>query len=105
VPKIHELERLRTVLQPHYPSLRLRHRGLAFLTNFAVGVRYPGDNATKRQADAALRWAGRVREARAARSSACARRAGGAGSPHEMVWKPGLEPRGAAYSDPITTRA
>jgi HEPN domain-containing protein len=63
VPKIHELERLLTVLQPHYPALRLHRRGLAFLTNFAIGVRYPGDNASKRQADAALRWAGRVRDA------------------------------------------
>jgi HEPN domain-containing protein len=63
VRKSHELERLLTVLQPHYPLLRLQRRGLAFLSNFAIGVRYPGDNATKRQADAALRWAGHVREA------------------------------------------
>ena len=63
VPKIHELERARALLEPHYPTLRLKRRGLAFLSNFAVGVRYPGDNATKRQADAAVRWAGQVRAA------------------------------------------
>ena len=34
-----------------------------FLTDFAVEYRYPGDNASKRQAQAALRWAGRVRDA------------------------------------------
>jgi len=34
---------------------------MLFLSNFAVETRYPGDNATKRQAIAALRWAGRVR--------------------------------------------
>ena len=31
------------------------------LTQFAVDTRYPGENASKRQAEAALRWAGRVR--------------------------------------------
>jgi hypothetical protein len=36
---------------------------MRFLTRFAVGPRYPGDNVTKRQAKAALRWAGRVRAA------------------------------------------
>jgi hypothetical protein len=34
---------------------------LIFLTGFAVETRYPGKNATRRQAEAALRWAGRVR--------------------------------------------
>jgi hypothetical protein len=36
-------------------------RGLIFLTDFAVDIRYPGDSASKRQAASALRWAGRVR--------------------------------------------
>ena len=61
VPKTHELDHLRTLLLPHHPSLRGWRRGLVFLTNFAVTVRYPGDDATRRQAIAALRWAQRVR--------------------------------------------
>jgi hypothetical protein len=34
-----------------------------FLTRFAVDTRYPGDKAGKREAHAALRWAGKVRDA------------------------------------------
>jgi hypothetical protein len=34
-----------------------------FLKQFAVEFRYPGKNATKRQATAALRWAERIRAA------------------------------------------
>src|SRR5262245_41816253 len=60
VPKIHDLGVLLTTLRPHYPVLRPLRRGMAFLTNFAVPVRYPGFNASKRQAEAALRWADRV---------------------------------------------
>lgn len=62
VPRTHELEDLLSLLLPHYPSIRSLRRGLAFLTNFAVTIRYPGDNASKRQAVAALRWAERIRE-------------------------------------------
>jgi hypothetical protein len=36
---------------------------LIFLTDFAVDTRYPGRNASKRQASAALRWAEKVRKA------------------------------------------
>jgi HEPN domain-containing protein len=62
----HDLEALRVQLLPHYQSLCSLHRGLEFLTDFAVDVRYPGKKARKRQATAALRWADRVRaEARA----------------------------------------
>jgi HEPN domain-containing protein len=61
VPKIHHLGVLLTNLSPHHPTLQPLRRGLLFLTNFAVETRYPGKNATKRQAVAALRWAGRVR--------------------------------------------
>src|SRR5213593_954405 len=46
IPKTHELDLLRTSLLPHYPSLRGLHRGLTFLTSFAVAIRYPGDNAS-----------------------------------------------------------
>jgi hypothetical protein len=61
VPKIHDLEALLTLALPAYPALRGLRRGLAFLTQFAVTTRYPGDNATNRQALAALRWAARTR--------------------------------------------
>jgi HEPN domain-containing protein len=63
VPRTHVLRDLLAVLVPHYPSLRSFGRGLRFLTRFAVGTRYPGLNATKRETEAALRWAGRVRAA------------------------------------------
>jgi HEPN domain-containing protein len=59
----HDLEKLLNQLLPHHPALRAIRRGCAFLSNFAVNVRYPGDFATRRQATAALRWAGRVRGA------------------------------------------
>ena len=63
VEKTHELEDLLDRLHASHPSLHSLRRGLAFLSNFAVGVRYPGDHASKRQAQAALRWAGKVRDA------------------------------------------
>jgi HEPN domain-containing protein len=61
VPKTHELGRILRSLRPHHPTLDSVRRGLDFLTQFAVDTRYPGENATKRQAEAALRWEGRVR--------------------------------------------
>jgi HEPN domain-containing protein len=61
VPKTHDLEDLHRFLLPHRPTLRSLRRGLKFLTDFAVDIRYPGEDATKRQAEAALRWEGRVR--------------------------------------------
>jgi HEPN domain-containing protein len=63
VPHTHTLQDVLTLLRPHHPSLASLRRGLVFLTRFAVGTRYPGDNASKRQATAALRWARRVRDA------------------------------------------
>ncbi|HEX5272898.1 MAG TPA: HEPN domain-containing protein [Gemmataceae bacterium] len=62
VPKTHDLGDLLPALRPYHPSLGGLSRGLDFLTNFAVAVRYPDENASKRQAEAALRWAGRVRQ-------------------------------------------
>lgn len=62
VEKTHELDKLLIKLLAYYPSLRSLRRGLIFLTNFAVGIRYPGDNATKRQSASAARWSGRVRD-------------------------------------------
>ena len=61
VPKTHDLDELLKRLTPHYAGLRRIRRGLTFLSNFAVASRYPGYNATRRQAESAWRWAGRVR--------------------------------------------
>jgi HEPN domain-containing protein len=61
IPRIHLLYELLDLLLPSHPSLRPLRRGLIFLTRFAVDTRYPGDNASKRQAEASLRWADKVR--------------------------------------------
>ncbi len=62
IPKTHDLNDLQKLLAPYHASLRPLKRGLLFLTDFAVDVRYPGNRTSKRQAVAALRWAGRVRD-------------------------------------------
>ena len=56
------LEDLIALLLPDHASFALVSPAVRFLTRFAVGTRYPGENATKRQAAAAFRWAGRVRQ-------------------------------------------
>ncbi len=61
IPKTHDLGLLLTLLKPHYPTLGALSRGLNFLSDFAVDVRYPGASAKKRQAVAALRWMEKVR--------------------------------------------
>ena len=53
---------LLALLLPHDRTLRPLRRGVRFLTQFAVDYRYPGENATKRQAAATLRWMERVRQ-------------------------------------------
>src|SRR5262249_48898131 len=63
VPRTHVLKDVLALLVPHHPSLAALRRGLIFLTRFAVEIRYPGESASKRQATAALRWAGEVRTA------------------------------------------
>ncbi len=63
IPKTHDLDKLLTLMRPHFPVLRSFRRGLIFLTDFAVDTRYPGNWTKRRQARAALRWAGRVRDA------------------------------------------
>jgi hypothetical protein len=63
IPRTHVLKDLLPPLRPYYASLGALRRGLTFLTRFAVDTRYPGDNASKRQAMAALRWADTVRTA------------------------------------------
>jgi HEPN domain-containing protein len=62
VPRTHNLIALLPLLVPHFRSLRRFRRGVDFLTQFAVETRYPGENATKRQAASARRWAGEVRQ-------------------------------------------
>jgi HEPN domain-containing protein len=61
IPHTHNLVALLPLLTPHHGALRSLRRGLDFLTRFAVGTRYPGEMARKRQALAAVRWANRVR--------------------------------------------
>jgi HEPN domain-containing protein len=63
VPKTHDLNGVLRLLLSHHPTLRSLRRGLDFLTQFAVDTRYPGENATKRQTEAAVRWEDRVRTA------------------------------------------
>jgi HEPN domain-containing protein len=63
IPRTHVLRDLLTLLLPYHASLRSLRRGLIFLTRFAVDTRYPGDKASKRDARAAFRWAGKVRDA------------------------------------------
>jgi HEPN domain-containing protein len=59
--KTHDLDLLLPLLLLHHPSLKSLKRGTTFLSNFAVGTRYPGENASKRQAGAAARWADKTR--------------------------------------------
>ena len=66
IAKTHQLRDLYHLALPTYARLKSLERGLIFLTQFAVETRYPGKDATWRQAQAALRWAkvvrGRCRE-------------------------------------------
>jgi HEPN domain-containing protein len=61
IAKTHDLDTLLTVLRPYHATLGSLRRGLVFLTDFAVDTRYPGNDATKRQAEAALRWTTKLR--------------------------------------------
>src|SRR5438094_408283 len=63
IPRTHDLEDILSLLLAFHLDLGALRRGLKFLIQFAVEVRYPGFHATKRQAVSALRWAGRVRDA------------------------------------------
>jgi HEPN domain-containing protein len=62
IPKTHDLERLVDLLLPQHADLRRHQRILRPLTEFAITARYPGTNASKRQAEAARRWASQVRK-------------------------------------------
>jgi HEPN domain-containing protein len=63
IPRTHVLKELLAMLAPHHPTLTSLRRGMRFLARFAVQTRYPGDQASKRQAASALRWAREVRVA------------------------------------------
>ena len=62
VPRTHNLDDLHRLLYAHFSVVRTVRRGLLFLSDFAVDVRYPGDSAGKRQAASAFRWATKVRK-------------------------------------------
>src|SRR4051794_26468164 len=57
IPRTHSLHHLLTLLLPQNGELKRLRRGLRMMTRFAVDVRYPDFNATKRQAAASLRHA------------------------------------------------
>jgi HEPN domain-containing protein len=61
VPRTHDLGELLLLLIPHEPAMRPLRRGVKGLTRYAVEYRYPGFRATARQAQSALRQAGRAR--------------------------------------------
>jgi len=63
IPKTHDLEKLLALLVPHYANLESQSRSAQILTEYAVGPRYPGENATKREAQTAIRRAGQLRGA------------------------------------------
>ena len=48
IPHTHALGDLLALVLPSHTSLRPLQRGMNYRTRFAVGIRYPGDNATKR---------------------------------------------------------
>jgi HEPN domain-containing protein len=58
----HDLEALLNLLLPHEPGLGRFRRGSRFLAQFAVDYRYPGAQANSRKAQAAFRWATRIRQ-------------------------------------------
>jgi HEPN domain-containing protein len=62
IPRTHALDDLLQLLLPHHPKLNSLRRGVLFLTDFAVDPRYPGTGHRKREADSAVRWAGKLRE-------------------------------------------
>jgi len=63
IPRTHELVDLLKQLVRHYKSLRSLGPGAKYLTQFAVGPRYPGKTAKRKQAEAALRWCRKIRPA------------------------------------------
>jgi len=61
VPRTHDLELILERLRPEHPELGSLRRIFLILNPYAVEYRYPGTFARKRQAEAALQHAGKVR--------------------------------------------
>jgi HEPN domain-containing protein len=61
-PRTHNLTVLLNLLQPHDPALGTLKRELKSLARYAVDVRYPNGSTRKRQAQAAIRHAAKVRQ-------------------------------------------
>src|SRR5262245_62648496 len=53
IPRTHDLVDLHQTLLPAFPDLKPLRRGMRFLKQFAVEYRYPGKDASGRQAAAA----------------------------------------------------
>src|SRR6266404_2942910 len=63
IPKTHDLLLLLGLVQSQHPNIVALRRGLTVLARYGVAPRYPGFDATKRQAASALRWSEKVRRA------------------------------------------
>ena len=61
-PKIHDLVKLGERCYHIVPSLRLSEDALDLLSRYAVFFRYPGESATKKDAQAAVRAMQRLRD-------------------------------------------
>lgn len=61
-PKTHDLKRLLALLAPIEPLWSSLSGACASLSDFAVEFRYPGDTATAKQAEEALRDARSIRQ-------------------------------------------
>ena len=69
VPRTHNIKQLIDLLVPHEATLSRFRRSGGSLTKYAVEYRYPGERATTRQMQAALRTMKRVRTELRARLS------------------------------------
>jgi HEPN domain-containing protein len=61
IPKTHDLADLIDLLAPGHAAFGRLRRIADALTQYAVNYRYPGEMASKRQMDSALRHADRIR--------------------------------------------
>ena len=61
VPRTHDLDDLVARLLPANPSFKSLRRKAGSLTRYAVDFRYPGEIASKRQMESAVRNADRIR--------------------------------------------
>jgi HEPN domain-containing protein len=61
IPRIHDLDQVRSDLLPHEPSLKGLKTACVILSRYAVDYRYPGFSTSTREMRAAVRHAERVR--------------------------------------------